>query len=234
MKRGRPACAPLAAVAAAGGTVISQLLSEHRIRPLHALTTGVCAGAMMVAAEQWGHLPCPIWVVATPRRLRHGLPNIGAAALLPTPPAMNDLESVMPIAQMQRSAGGTLALLSLERYADGFLLHSLLFDPERSEASLRPRPSPDRPHRPHLVFTISDDRGNRYDAWPAGFSGHGGRWRFMTPFAPVIDPQAREMRVTVPPPVWERFDDRHPEHVAEQQGQDWHFVVPLTPSAKAA
>jgi Clp amino terminal domain, pathogenicity island component len=128
-------------------------------------------------------------------------------------PRLQVLRRVVPIAESHSRDGHTLTLLSLEDYADGFLI--------RTHFRTESRPLPDRgvPEWPPKsvivpVFTVaaSDDRGKIYE--PSPFSLHGsfgggypspfGEGDVTPRFSPALAADARILRTDVVELRWMR------------------------------
>ena len=145
------------------------------------------------------------------------------------------LRAVTPIARQLERGDHQLTLLSLEEYADGFVLrcdytlnarppHVELepadldqrFMPPRLRARLRAQQRV-RMAREHLVFTAHDDLGGEYvpAEHPSGGGGSGGQdfWRadYNQGFLPALAEGATILLLAIPEVRWER----EPFHLAK-------------------
>ncbi|MDP9371928.1 MAG: hypothetical protein M3Q65_05645, partial [Chloroflexota bacterium] len=117
------------------------------------------------------------------------------------PPQLGELMRVIPIAQTREHDGTTVSFLSLEVYADGFLLHSRIrFGQEQQQR----RFGSGGPFE--MTLDVRDDRGGEYRVWPGGGGGNPREWRFEHRCGQALDPAARELRVTVTELRWRRLD----------------------------
>ncbi|MDP9372661.1 MAG: hypothetical protein M3Q65_09460, partial [Chloroflexota bacterium] len=139
------------------------------------------------------------------------------------PPQFDQLVRVVPIAQTREHDGTTVSLLSLEVYADGFLLHSRIrFGQEQQQR----RFGSGGPLE--MTLDVRDDRGGEYRIWPGGGGGNPREWRFEHRCGRAPDPAARELRVTVTELRWRRLDREQRRMVtAGAQPGPWEFTVAL-------
>ncbi len=127
-------------------------------------------------------------------------------------PEIRELLTVIPIAQTQTAAGIDVTLLSLESYRSGFIVlgqHSAKYGEH----------GPDNIWHAIPVITAVDDLGNDYQWWPTG----GNRNRFECQFAPALDPNARELTLTITVIRWTFFQ----EHRHQMDEGPWVFHVSL-------
>lgn len=149
------------------------------------------------------------------RRERGTTPKHDAQLVEPT--------DVIGIGQSREVGSTTVSVLSLERYADGFVVQLRL---------LRRYPSPDVAQLTVMPDLAVDDLGNRYEPMPHGGAGGGGRgisqWRHAFRFAPALAPEARTLLLFVLHIAWRRFDPDSPDPVeVERQDGPWEFAVAL-------
>jgi hypothetical protein len=140
--------------------------------------------------------------------------------------ATPELGTLVGVVAVGAALGGEdlrLVVPSLERYAEGFLVHCQL----RYRAA-----GPDDHRFPELVFDAADDRGNEYGCWAGGGYGGGGSaeriWRRDYVFQPALDAGARELRLRVAQVEWRRHDPASNRLVADEtRPVDWLLTVPL-------
>lgn len=110
-------------------------------------------------------------------------------AAQPRPPELRELREVIPVAQTQTLGDWSITCLALERYEDGFKVRFRVFRPGLW------------PCNPMLALTVGDERGGAYRPWIGGGNGAANwvdcDWRLAHNCAPALDPQARELRVTI-------------------------------------
>lgn len=144
-------------------------------------------------------------------------------------PAQAELLRVIPIARQAVHDGVAIMLLSLESYADSFIVQGRL----RIEQEAPSRPSIHRFPELHSL-EARDDRGNRYRSHQQGGGGSTRDWRFSFALTPALDPAAHELHIEIAELPWRRFDRNAPErqHEREVQPGPWAFTIPL-PSEEA-
>jgi hypothetical protein len=138
-------------------------------------------------------------------------------------PSFSTLVEVVPIAQIGVSDAIKVTLMSLENYADGFLIRSryqstdLRLLQTTTEGSLR------------LDFRAIDDCAQRYDAWPT-YIGHNTRKSLIIYFVPALNPQARTLSMSVLVPSWSTVQDYQLVRYSgvENVQPMWTFEVPLS------
>jgi hypothetical protein len=145
---------------------------------------------------------------------RYLLPVGWRSAPKPTWPAVKveGLERVIPIAQTETAAGILVTLFSLEAYENGFLVHgdiSEKYGAWSSENFWVAQPT----------FVVTDDVGTDYRWWPA----NGDHTRFTNGFAPELNPNAHELRLTVTHIQWTFFKTHR--HVLDKG--PWTFRISL-------
>lgn len=128
---------------------------------------------------------------------------------------VEELRSVVPIAQSRHYGPVWLTLLSLEDYHDAFLLRAVL--------STRPtgREMPGYPASvlgSEVPFTGQDDRGNRYSGKVWRLGGIDKTLEWIVRFTPPLDPVAVMLDLVLPEPayIWSfsvRLDHRVPHRV---------------------
>lgn len=228
----------LAGLVALAVSALVQVVTEGRVRPAAAAATGLGVGAAVVAAEvREAGRPNRAWHARIGAGPRPGGPLRGAFSgdrpdIPPgPPPGLAELVRVLPIGQTRGGDGLTIALLSLESYADGFLVHCrVLLAEERPRPSLDGPPFPPFDH-PRPALEAGDDRGGEYRVWPASGGGGGREWRFSFHAAPALDPAARELRLTIPEVRRERLDHQRRRPVtADARRGPWTWTVGLTPA----
>jgi hypothetical protein len=148
-----------------------------------------------------------------------GVPNTPGAT-----PALRTLLGVVPVVGTRGDEGLCLVVPSVERYAEGFLVH----------AQLHYRvASPDDHRLPEVVFEATDDLGNSYGCWAGGGYGGGSSptdrmWRRDYVFRPALEPRARELRLRAAHVEWQRRDPESHRMVADEtRPLDWLVTVPL-------
>ncbi len=163
----------------------------------------------------------------------------GEADARPAPPpppprpadaTLRDLVDVLAVAQSVHTGSTTFSLLSVERYADGFVAQFRVGQEYSPDAC-----GQQQQRFPELVCEATDDRTGRYTAWPTGGSGSAGQglrvWRLAYRFAPALDHAAQELRLIVVELVWRAHALMPVE--AERAVGPWTFPVPLPPGAPA-
>jgi hypothetical protein len=225
---------PLAGLVSSLASVLAQLAVARRVRPRVALLTGLIAGVGLPVALRV--LPRR-WITAGGRRSgwfgyallggRRGERDRDDATEPPPPlPDLRELVEVVPIGETAQTGAATLTLLSLERYADGFLVRGrLLWNEEEPPAGDGDW------HVDHPVAVLAvDDRGTAYHGRNHGGGGGGASWRFDHAFSPAIDPAATELRLTVPALRWHRVSPPWAKRPAAEERTEpgpWSFAVPL-------
>jgi len=140
---------------------------------------------------------------------------------------LRDLLDVLGVGQSVQVGQGTLTVLSLERYADGFVAQFRVlqtYEPPRTFVDLG---------FPDLVCQAGDDHGGSYTPWPHGGSGGGGgrgllHWRIAYRYAPALDSAARELRLTIRELRWMgHIGSGQPPTSTDVVTGPWTFVVPL-------
>ncbi len=165
---------------------------------------------------------------AEEERYRENMERLGIDPETGMPPELVTLERVIPVGQTQRLEEASLIMLSIESYAEGFLIHGrLLMDRAREEPRFfDPSVEHSVPEIPALV--VRDDRGHLYQAMSGG--GSGGRREFRHEFRirQPLDPQARELVLEVPEIRWQTFS---PGKGAPRDDQvmtgPWRFTAAL-------
>jgi hypothetical protein len=102
-------------------------------------------------------------------------------------PRLYALRRVRPIAQTQSQQGLEVTLLSLEEYAEGFLVNGLLRREGAAEAIVFPE----------IALAATDNQGHGYASWPVAGTGSPNQWRFAYGLAPPLDASARQVAVEV-------------------------------------
>ncbi len=144
------------------------------------------------------------------------------------PPELVTLERVLSVGQTARLEDATLMVLSIESYAEGFIIHSrLLMDHAPEEpAYFDPRFEPSFPEVPSL--DVRDDRGRRYQAMRTGGGGSGREFRYEFRSGQPLDSQARELVLKIPEVRWHTVSpvrgEPREDHVLTGP---WTFVVAL-------
>jgi hypothetical protein len=144
------------------------------------------------------------------------------------PPELETLRAVVPVAQSHRTEDGTLMLLSIDSYEEGFEGRTRFFldrEPEVDVDAFGPR---DMPAIPEFALSARDDRGQAYPIVPHSGGGGGRRWESdFRSFVP-LDPRARELTLEVPEIRWTKPDRRHRTEAVERvQRGPWAFTVAL-------
>lgn len=141
----------------------------------------------------------------------------GAATARPT---LQELRHVVGIGETRQLEQAKFQLLSLEVYADGFLIRGRL-------RYLLPPPPAGSGHVQHPIisFRVHDDGGRMYQVSvvSGGGSGFGGgwyTWEFHSPGAPRLDPAARELQIVVEALRWVPF---------RPAPQRWSYTLDLPP-----
>lgn len=139
-------------------------------------------------------------------------------------PSFSMLVGVILIAESVTYGNQEITLVSLEKYADGFLLHA------RYEAKGGvPLRTPSRGCL-RLDFRVSDDCGRQYETWPTYLGRNVQAQRLIVFFMPALDPDARKLRVGVPDISWsehESYQSLHPNDM-EQRPFLWTFEILLS------
>lgn len=234
----RDPLAPLAGLVSSLASVLAQLAVARRVRPRVALLTGLLAGvglpvALRVLPPRWAVGWITVggrrsgWFGYAPLAGRRDERDRDDAAERPRPPpTLRDLVDVVPIGQTERAGAATLTLLSLERYADGFLVRGRLLwngdEPSAGDGDW----NVDHP----VVVLAADDRGTVYHGRNHGGGGGDASWRFDHAFAPAIAPTVAELRLTVPALRWHRASPPWTALSTAEERTDpgpWTFVVPF-------
>lgn len=144
------------------------------------------------------------------------------------PPELETLRAVVPIAQSRRIEDGTLVLLSIDSYEEGFegrVRFLLDREPEVDADAFGPH---EMEAMPDIAVSAHDDRGQAYPIVLASAGGGGRRWDLdFQSFIP-LDPRARELTLEVPEIRWTRPDRRHRTEAVERlQRGPWTFTVSL-------
>ncbi len=143
------------------------------------------------------------------------------------PPELVTIERVIPVGQTQRLEDATLMMLSIESYAEGFLIHGrLLLDRAPEEP---PFFDPGLEHSfPRITrLEVRDDRGHWYQAMSGG--GGGGRaFRYEFHAGQPLDAQARELVLEIPEIRWHTFSSARGEHRDDRVVTGpWRFTAAL-------
>jgi hypothetical protein len=110
-------------------------------------------------------------------------------------PTLRELRRVLPVAQTERAAGVEVTVLSLETYADGFLVNLRLLPLEGEPSAAR--------YLPILAVEANDDRGGRYEGEARGVPWADRRqWRLSYAFQPALDPTAQSLNLRFPQAQW--------------------------------
>ncbi len=144
------------------------------------------------------------------------------------PPEPETLLRVIPIAQTVGLESESLMMLSIESYAEGFIVHIRLLSHEEPEPPelFSPIFSHSFPEVGRL--DVRDDRGNRYLVMQGGGGGSDRGWRFEFRSGQPLDPQARELTLEIPEIRWERHEYGHPYPAVERvERGPWTFTVRL-------
>lgn len=157
-------------------------------------------------------------------------------------PQLIQLVRVVPVVQAYDLVGGSLTLVSLEIYAEGFLVHTQLKYVTESR-TIRMRDAgeavPGRWSRatlatPEVIFEATDEGGENHACWSSGGYGGGQRpgemlWRRDYVFAPTVGPKARTLQLRVAAVEWVTNDPTQPSPMVEaNQLIDWTLIVPLS------
>lgn len=155
-----------------------------------------------------------------------GLTQAQLEALGATPvpaPELQTLLDVVPIAQTETHRGNAITLLSMERYAEGFLLHGRL--------SLREPLVPiwGMLREPALRFAAEDERGRTFHTWGHGVgTAYGSASVFTHTFAPALAPDAKTLRFELSEIGWRPPDlFNGPGPAREPEPGPWRFLVEL-------
>ena len=131
-------------------------------------------------------------------------------------PRLQQLMRVVPVVQtFDLAEGSSLTVVSLEIYAEGFLVHTQArhiiearFPHDAHEDANSPATwRQANLASPELLFEATDDVGESYACWSSGGYGGGATpdemiWRRDYVFAPPIGPDASALRLTVPAIEW--------------------------------
>lgn len=231
---------PLVGGIAALAGAVAQFAVERRVRGSVALLAGVVgvliAFALRLVPSRWTGRgwwmavgrPRSGWIGYAPvpenRGRRSPAETSPRRELTGPPPSLRDLTRVVAVGQVQPTEMGTLTLLSLEAFRDGFLVRLLAAwaEAERPDAE-----GLDLVER--VVVEAIDDRGRRYEPWFYGGGGNGASWRFDHACSPALDPLAQELRLTIPALAWRRAAPPWLPATDEPWTETgpWTFVVPL-------
>ncbi len=112
---------------------------------------------------------------------------------------------VIPIGQTVRLESESLMMLSIESYAEGFIVHGRLLSDQAPEEP--PFFAPIWTHTsPELqTLQVSDDRGHRYLVLAGGGGGGDREWRFEFRSGQPLDPQAGGLVLELPEIGWRRY-----------------------------
>lgn len=138
----------------------------------------------------------------------------------PQPPALRELRRVVPVGRVEEQGGWAITCLAAECYDDGIRVTFRVF-----HAGLWPC-------HPELALVVGDDRGGRYHHWGGGGNGAGNwgncDWRVAYNCTPELDPQARELRLSIAAVQLLALNESGQRLVAtESHPGSWEFVVPL-------
>ncbi len=152
-------------------------------------------------------------------------PQHPSVVVLPRQPRLDQLLTVVPIAQAQQHQGVEVLALALELYAAGFVITCQL----QSHGAV-----PFIDDAPALALRVTDDRGGEYPIQPAGATGDGARsawqWRLAYRCAPALDAHARALQMEVADITWHRPDAGRQRFVpARIVSGPWLFTVALLP-----
>jgi hypothetical protein len=142
-------------------------------------------------------------------------------------PSLLDLQRVIPVGQARTHGDVTVELLSLELYADGFVVNGrvLVGASTRDEASGNAFLMLDAQSRAH----VDDDLGRAYV--PTRLRGDGGRqeYRFGQAFSPSLPEGAKTLRIELANIRRARFDPLAPDDRSRDVRLEgpWVFQVPL-------
>jgi hypothetical protein len=155
-------------------------------------------------------------------------------------PQPHHLLRVLPIARTRDLGAGNITLISLEIYAEGFLVHTQMrHTRERADRTGHGGAGESSTWRraevasPEVIFQAGDDRGGTYGCWSSGGYGGGAApdemlWRRDYVFAPALNPAAAELRLIVTTIEWVRYGTGAPQPtVEESEPIDWTVAVPL-------
>jgi hypothetical protein len=158
------------------------------------------------------------------------------------------LVRVVPVVQTHDLAGASLTVVSLEIYAETFLVHTHLrytVEKQANEVAQEGEASPATWRRanlvsPEVLFEATDNLGASYGCWSGGGYGGGATpgemlWRRDYVFAPALGAEARALRLVVSAIEWVSHDPAQPgPTVAATQPVGWTLTVPLSSAASAA
>ena len=155
-------------------------------------------------------------------------------------PQPHELLLVVPVVQTRALAEGSLTIVSLEVYAEGFLVHSQMryADKRGTDAAPDAKAAPGIWRRgdfasPEVLFEATDDRGGTYGCWSGGGYGGGAApgemlWRRDYVFAPTLDPAARSLRLAISAVEWLSYGPATASPTIEAtQPVGWTFSIPL-------
>lgn len=172
-----------------------------------------------------------VWNIAESLAKRPMQPResaIDPMRLTPTKPALENLATVISVGRVQTQQDVSVMLLSLEFYADGFVVNGRIFGNRDGED--------DATVTWFLVMdsqsqlSVSDDRDSQYPSLGREGSGSNQRFRFSESFVQVVNPMANELRIELSDLRWVRFDRHAP---GDRSGDvlvpgPWSFSVSLS------
>jgi hypothetical protein len=110
-------------------------------------------------------------------------------------PALRELLGVVAVAQVGMAADLEVTVLSLETYADGFLVNLRLLPLKGLAVAAQ--------QLPVLAVEANDDRGGRYDGEARGVPwADAQQWRLSYAFQPALDPTAQTLHLRFPQVQW--------------------------------
>lgn len=142
----------------------------------------------------------------------------------PDLPQLRELRGVIPVGQAQTHGAWTLTCLTVECYEDGF------------KPTFRVFGAGCWPCDPQLALVASDDQDGEYHHWGSGGNGAANfvdcDWRLAHVCAPALDPQARELRLTITEVGGTEYDEATRSlRVTQRYPGPWVFTIPLPPPA---
>ncbi|MDP9353123.1 MAG: hypothetical protein M3P51_16505 [Chloroflexota bacterium] len=139
------------------------------------------------------------------RELREMVESHGFDPETGRPPEPETLLGVIPIGQTVRLESESLMMLSIESYAEGFVVHSRLLLDQAPEAPNFFDP-PIAHSLPELgTLEVRDDRGHRYPVIAGGGGGGDREWRFEFRSGRPLDPQSQELVLELQQIGWRKF-----------------------------
>ncbi len=138
----------------------------------------------------------------------------------PQPPALRELRRVIPVGRTEERGSWAITCLAVECYEDGV------------KATFRVFGAGLWPCNPELALVVADDRGGSYRPWGGGGNGAANwvdcDWRMAYHSTPALDPQARELRLTITAiRLMEPDETQHRLVATESHPGPWEFVIPL-------